>query len=51
MERIEEADDNMDHMVSWEEHLKQTYDYLPDEIEDFDKDDNPEVKSLHDVSN
>ena len=49
-DKMEEADENMDNMISWEEHLKQTYDYLPEEIEDFDKDDNPEVKSLHDVS-
>ena len=47
---MEEADENMDNMISWEEHLKTTYDYLPEEIEDFDKDENPEVKSLHEVN-
>lgn len=46
---MEESDENMDNMISWEEHLKTTYDYLPEEIEDFDKDENPEVKSLHEV--
>ena len=36
-------------MISWEEHLKTTYDYLPEEIEGFAEDDNPEVKRLHEV--
>ena len=44
-----EADTNGDNKISWEEHLKDTYDYLPEEIEDFDKDDNPEIKSLYEV--
>ena len=50
VDKMEEVDENMDNMISWEEHLKTTYDYLPEEIEDFDKDENPEVKSLHEVN-
>ncbi len=39
----------MDDAVTWEEHLKHTYDYLPEEIEDFDKDENPEVRGMYEV--
>ncbi len=50
MEKWAEVDEDGDQQVTWAEHLKSTFDYLPEEIEDFDKDDNPEVRSLHDVS-
>ncbi len=49
MEMMEVHDADGDGNVTWREYLKKVFDYLPEEVEDFEKDKNQQVRALGEV--